>query len=141
MGVSSWTITVAVEGVKATYSVNAFMAFHWGSCLFTLDKEANLFSRSAFLLFSFTGKFFLFYFAILLMSLSQLKLLVRDAIFYALFKLFLAFLVQHCNTPVHSLCVLVSRLLSVTVFFPSVITKSQGEIYVLSLDKILFALF
>lgn len=89
-GVSSWTITVAVEWVKPTYSLNAFMAFHWGSCLFSLDKEANVFSCSTFLLFSFTAKFFL-YFAILLTSLSQLKLLVRDAIFYALFKFFLAF--------------------------------------------------
>lgn len=71
-GVSTWAVTVGVEGGKPTYSLNAFMPFHWGSCLFTVVKEANLFSCLAFLLFSFTVKFFLFYFAILLISLSQL---------------------------------------------------------------------
>lgn len=76
------------------------MPFHWGSCLFMVVKEANLFSCSAFLLFSFTVKLFLFSFAILLICLSQLKLLVCDSIFYALFC---AFLVQHSNTPLYSM--------------------------------------
>lgn len=83
-GASSWADTLGAEGVKPTYSLNAFMPFHWGSCLFTVVKEADLFSCSAFLFFPFTGKFFLFYFAILLISLSQLKLLVCDSIFYTL---------------------------------------------------------
>lgn len=72
------------------------------------------------------------------MSLSGLKLLVHDAVFYALFKLFLALLVQHCNTAVCLAYVLVSRFFSVIVFFPSVITCSQGEICVLLLEENVF---
>lgn len=75
-----------------------------------------------------------------LTSLSQIKLLVHVAVFDVLLKLVFAFLVQHCNTAVHSLCVLVSRFLSVAVFFPFVNTKSQGEIYVLSLDNNFFTI-
>lgn len=59
-GVSVWTFTVAVEGVKPTYSLNTFIGFHWGSCLFILDKEANLFSSSVFMCISFTMKLYLF---------------------------------------------------------------------------------
>lgn len=59
-GFSVWTFTVAVEGVKSTYSLNTFMAFYWGSCLFILDKKANLFSSSVFLCISFTMKLYLF---------------------------------------------------------------------------------
>lgn len=68
-GVSSWAVIAGVERVKPMYSLNAFMPFHWGSCLFTVVKEANLFSCSTILCFFFTVKFF-FYFAILLISLS-----------------------------------------------------------------------
>lgn len=75
-GVSSWAVTVGVEGVKPTYSLNTFMPFHWGSCLFTVVKEANLFSCLAYLCFSFTVKFFFFYFAILLIFLSLNSLCV-----------------------------------------------------------------
>lgn len=122
------------RGYKTTYSLNAFMAFHW-LFVYPAHREANLFSCSAFLLF---------YSEILVLfcnpsDISQLKLLVCDAIFYAVFKVFFAFLVLQHNTPVHSLCVLMSRFLLSHCFF--CVYKTQGKIYVLSLDKISFHYF
>lgn len=55
--------------------------------------------------------------------------------------LFLALLVQHCNIAVRLAYVLVSRFFPVIVFFPSVITCSQGEICVLLLEENVFIIF
>lgn len=113
--VSLWIFIVAVEWVKPTYSLNAFMAFHCGSYLFTWDKSADMFSSSVFLLLQWNSTCSnLQSFWSLSMTLSILCMMP-----YFMLYLFLAFSVSTAQLQ----CIwCMSRILSDTMYFSSVIT-------------------